>query len=233
LFDTCFSFLTTAAAQLAYLSVDPSRELQVSSIHHFKHSVCGIISLLTEVLSCASVPVINSYIGSIVLLFRHLLFVSSSLIAATHGHQVAAVSEAGKEVMALLGRALMAVASSKHLQKHAYLIVSAIIDTIGGLSTTTVASTNQQKQFSADEGNTTDLVSTSATSTEHPLNFGEGNELLREHLFPGIFALFDRCRSSRERKQIFASLRTAGGSRTLYTDLHTLYQQDFKFIGKA
>jgi hypothetical protein len=65
------------------------------------------------------------------------------------------------------------------------------------------------------------------------LNFGEGNEILRENLFPGIFALFDRCRSARERKQIFASLRLAGGSRTLYTDLHTLYQQDFKFIGKA
>ena len=222
-FDACFSFLSTAAAQLVYLSSGNSfLEIHVSSIQNFKTSVCGLISLLTDVLACVSVPVINSYIGSIVLLFRHLLFVSSSLIVSTHAHPVLSVSNAGKEVMALLGRALMAVASSKHLQKHAYLIV----DTISGLSTSLSSSISAVKRAASAEGKAT-------LSSDGSLNFGESNELLREHLFPGIFALFDRCRSSRERKQIFASLRTVGGSRTLYTDLHTLYQQDFKFIGKA
>jgi hypothetical protein len=225
IFDTCFSFLAAASSQLVYLSVNGSRMDDVTLIQNFKSSACGLVSLLTDILSCVSVAVVNSYIGSIVLQLRHVLFIASSLIVSTHGHSVPSANNSGKEVMALVGRALMAAASSKHLQKHAYLIVSAIIDSISGLSSRAGSSHHNELHHTR--------IDTNSAMLENPLNFGEGNEILRENLFPGIFALFDRCRSARERKQIFASLRLAGGSRTLYTDLHTLYQQDFKFIGKA
>jgi hypothetical protein len=82
----------------------------------------------------------------------------------------------------LLGRVLMALSSNKHLQRHAHLFVACTIEALSGYAS---IQAQQKRQLKNHLSSNSEEGAESITISSH-------DETLREHLFPGIFALLDR-----------------------------------------
>lgn len=151
----------------------------------------SVMKLLAEVVSCPPVAIVNSNIGSIVLILRQLTIVSIVLASQnTPEDRLSAGHASGTDVLRTAGRVLMSSASSKHLHKHAYVIVVGIIDAL------TIFTTKHSLERLVDGSVETQLLQASSLEIRtHGIAVSSSDERLREHFFPGVFALLDRYRA--------------------------------------
>jgi hypothetical protein len=172
-------------------SGDVNKTCQLCRLTH------ALVKLLSDVVSCPPIAIVNSNIGSIVLMLRHLT-VAAITLASSDVHS--AVSGAGQvtgvDVLRVTGRALMACASSKHLHRHAYLMVVSVIDALTGF--TKKSGLERIIDSSVESSSKPRPVVVSSTkaigagSISRSIAISSSDETLRENLLPGLFALLDR-----------------------------------------
>lgn len=164
-------FLSLSTARLLSLVKKFSPDMLVQVL-------LSLIHLLIEFLSSTNYPQLNSNAGIIILIIRQLLVMTLfSLTSITDtSHRTSSI-----DALRLIGRILMVLSSNKHLQRHSHLFIACIIDVLSGFATI--------QQY---EG-TSRITITSSTSTKNEMiTISIHNEILRENLFPGLFALLDK-----------------------------------------
>jgi hypothetical protein len=233
---------------VSFLSLSSSRLLSLLSISYNPEVMSAILSLtrlLIDLLSSSHYPLLNSNSGTVALIVRQLLLISLMSLTTTSINQNEGLNV---DSLRLMGRVLMVLAANKHIQRHAHLFVGGVIDVLGGYAAALQSSQQTQHRDNRQSSQSMDVSERSGLI----VTISSNDETLREHLFPGIFALLDRslpllaspplplvspnpahlrCRTMKQRKQIFSILDER--SRLMFNDLNAVYQQDYKFLGKA
>jgi hypothetical protein len=201
LYNSVISFLSLTTSRL--FSFQDSDE----SHSRFISTMIALIHLLLDVLSSSHFPLLNSNAGSLVIMIRHLIVIgikslssspspprsshSSSHSSSNSNPKLRLINEKNVfsiDILRLLGRVLMALSSNKHLQRHAHLFVACTVEALSGYATIQA----QQKQRHLKNYLNSNSRSSNPAEGAESLTISSHDETLREHLFPGVFALLDR-----------------------------------------
>jgi hypothetical protein len=175
LYNSIVSFLSlSSSCLLAVLSISYTPEVMPA--------ILSLLRLLIDLLSSSHYPLLNSNSGNVAVLVRQLLLISLMSVTISANH------EAGLNVdsLRLMGRVLMVLAANKHIQKHAHLFVGGVIDVLSGYAVVLQSTLQTQHRGHKHTAEITEKMS------DLIVTISSHDETLREHLFPGIFALLDR-----------------------------------------
>ena len=192
--EAAILFLTTTSAYI--LSYCPSNVHSISVVGSallVQVDICrvahSLVKLLSSVLTCPSLTMINSNVGSIALILRQVTTVS--IVLASYVVPDISAGPSGVDVLRAVGRALMAAASSKHLHKHAYLLIVSVVDALTWFTKRNALEQLLDSSVQSTPTNASTFREDSAA--KKTLTISSADETLRETLLPGLFALLDRC----------------------------------------
>jgi hypothetical protein len=115
-------------------------------------------------------------------------------------------------------RLLSAIAASRAMQRFAHLFSATVIDCIALFP-----------EIAASAGHTNSSIQSAVLgSAAAGIDF--------EPVIAGLFCLFDRCRSSKQKSLMFATIGVstdpaATPAKLLMSDVHDIYQREYKFAG--